>query len=250
MAKSNKSKSKLTWTEEQLKEYQDRRSRAGDDALKAALDVFKSESKTSHALEKKTSSKKSKLNKLEKKASEITSDGVIVKKKRKGISLKPIMESLREPQMRVSASSDDFSVWFDGARVLTVNELIALYQYRKYETFAYKVRWKNLIQRAVDELLLTQKPPYFSEKTRLVLYRRGKRLVDLDSLPTVFKYAIDGLKKAGLISEDNPNVIVEVIPIQEKGLPAIGLRLEYLPHWKAPEKDWEKDWLSKDLLEF
>lgn len=243
----------VEWTEKELEDYRSRRKDVGDPALQEALSAFQSPKETILSIKKSSRVAKT-SSKLPLSLSEVLLAASPEKKKRRGVSVRPIMDSLREPKMTVWAGHQPngaqvYSVWLEGARVLTINELISIYQYRKFETYAYKKRWKELMEKSVEELLLQTRPPFFESKTRLVLYRRGKRLIDLDSLPAVFKYATDGLKKAGLIAEDNPNVIVEVVPIQEKGEPAIGLRLEEMPDWNQPLQDWKKVWHLPQLNE-
>ena len=246
------SKNRLVWSEEDLARYRERHEYQGDKKLKDALAAFHPEGvppgdRPLRAAPKKKPKKDGAAETAAADLAAVLNGAPGKPKKRRGISVRPIMDSLREPVMTVSCGQTPsgvhvFSVWLEGARVLTINELISIYQYRKFETYAYKNRWKELMQKAVDQLRLTDRPPFFESRTRLVLYRRGTRLIDLDSLPAVFKYATDGLKKAGLIAEDNPNVIVEVVPVQEKGTPAIGLRLEEMPDWTPPLQDWQGVW--------
>lgn len=170
--------------------------------------------------------------------------------KRRGLGTKPIKDSLATADIKVISNAKVFAVWFTGARAFTVNELIALYQYRKYETFGYKKLWQNLIQRAFNQAKAQGFTlPYFTHDTRLTLYRRGTRLVDLDSLPAMFKYAIDSFKKSHLIAEDNPNVITKLIPFQEQGKPVIALRLEQLTPISKPAMDFPSLWLSPNQLD-
>jgi hypothetical protein len=152
-------------------------------------------------------------------------------KKRKGVEVKPIIDSLKNPTKRISYKNDTLSIWWGGARLLTVNELFAIFQYRKYETFAYKKQWKELIKSTVSML---DKKPFFDKNVEMILYRSGKKLIDLDSFSTIFKYAIDGLKDEGIISDDNPNVISSIMPWQITGEPEVGIQLKpgkeiYLP---------------------
>lgn len=158
------------------------------------------------------------------------------KKKRRGVSVRPIVNSLRSAF--VSSRADEgpmLGLWFDGARLLTVNELFSIYQYRKYETYAYKKAWKNLVENALLSLPRGQSRPKFDGPTRLWLYRRGTRLVDLDALPTMFKYAVDALRTHGVIPDDNPEIIVDVRFLQEKGKPTVAIRLERLHDWETED---------------
>ena len=174
----------------------------------------------------------------------------LLKTRRRGVSVSPIKQSLRNPD--ISAASGQgargpvLSLWFSGARVLTVNELFSIFQFRKFETYQYKAQWKKLIQDGVDSIRVKgQEVPYFDGPTRLVLYRRGAKYIDLDSFPAVFKYAIDGLRKAGVLQEDDPLIVVETHPVQRIGEPSIGLRLERLLDWKAEEEvDTHLQWFG------
>lgn len=157
----------------------------------------------------------------------------LVKKKRRGVSVSPIIRSLHSPFIYARAEpGPTLSLWFDGARLLTVNELFSIFQYRKHETYAYKKAWRKLIERSIQALPKGQAVPFFDGPTRIWLYRRGKQLVDLESLPVMFKYAVDALRIQGVIPDDNPEIIVEPRLLQEKGLPTVAMRLERLPDWQ------------------
>jgi len=167
-----------------------------------------------------------------------------VGKKRQGVKVDPILNSLRSCKISASSSADHVALQFEGARLLTVNELFAILQFRKFQTFGYKKLWHQLVKKSVG--LLVEKP-FFTENVKLILYRRGKKLVDLDSVPVMFKYAIDALRKEGLIEDDNPTVVVSVEIIQEKGEPSVGIRLERVKRSQMdPGEAWTK-WLSVSL---
>jgi len=165
-------------------------------------------------------------------------------KKRKGVEVGPILASLKAPLVyAVATPQPTLSLWFDGARLLTVNELFSILQYRKHQTYAYKKAWRQLIHRALEGMEGPR--PFFDGPTRIWLYRRGKGLVDLDSLPPMFKYAIDALRREGIIADDNPQIIVEPKLLQEKGLPAVGMRLERLWDWThADLTNLKQQWLE------
>ena len=168
------------------------------------------------------------------------------KPKRKGVDVRPIKNSLKAPLIyAASTPQPTLSLWFDGARMLTVNELFSVQQYRKEEVFSYKKAWQKLIARGILALPPGQAKPRFDGPTRLWLYRCGQKKVDLDSLPTMFKYAIDALRREGVIPDDNPEIIVEPRLVQEIGLPAVGMRLERLWDWQAPElANLKQHWLG------
>ena len=178
---------------------------------------------------------------------------------RQGVHVAPILASLRAPLIHASAGDGPtLTLWFEGARLLTVNELLSILQYRKHQTFAYKKAWRNLVACALGALPPGQAVPFFDGPTRLRLFRRGRRKVDLDSLPAMFKYAIDGLRTVrakkrdggavlsrGVIPDDHPEIIVSVEMLQEIGSPAVALRLERLPDWRAPDTEGLRErWLG------
>lgn len=171
---------------------------------------------------------------------------------RRGVETGPIIASLKGAVTSASASTGPgpavLSLWFSGARVLSVNELFSVLQYRRHETFRYKKAWRSLVARALKGIAPDVRGAlWFSGPTRLTLFRRGRRLLDLDSLATVFKYATDTLRREGIIDDDNPAVIVEPCLIQTSGPPALGMRLEALPDWSAPKNQGVyEEWFAQD----
>lgn len=171
------------------------------------------------------------------------------KKKRKGTNVDAIMKSLNNPIIECKYEKSEnkmiLYIWFTGARVLTLNELFSILQSVKFKTFSYKKRWKELISLALLQLPVKDRP-YFDGPTQITLYRRGKKLIDLDSFPVAFKYAIDGLRQAKIISEDNPEIMVSTIPIQQKGkTTSIGLKIERLYDWENNNTiDIHKEWFG------
>ena len=169
-------------------------------------------------------------------------------KPRRGVETGPIIASLvgasTQAMAHVGEGPTILSLWFEGARALSVNELFSILQYRKHETFRYKKAWRALVRRALKTLPLEQrKQVWFEGPTRLTVFRQGQKEVDLDSLCTLFKYALDSLRREGIIDDDNPNIIVEPRLLQGLGTPALGMRLEALPHWIKPDtttvhQDW------------
>lgn len=168
------------------------------------------------------------------------------KAKRKGVDVAPIVASLKAPLVYTAVTDQPtLSLWFDGARMFTVNELFSIQQYRKHEVFGYKKAWRKLIERAIEMVREQHAVPRFEGPTRLWLYRRGQKKVDLDSLPAMFKYAIDSLRREGVISDDNPEIIVEPRLLQEVGMPAVGMRLERLWDWEGPSlANLKQEWLG------
>lgn len=163
-------------------------------------------------------------------------------KRRRGVETGPIIASLvgarPEASAKVAGETMTLSLWFDGARAFSVNELFSILQCRKHETFRYKKEWRALVARALKTLPTDlREKVWFEGPTRLTVFRRGQKEVDLDSLCTLFKYAIDSLRREGIIDDDNPNIIVEPCLLQAVGPPALGMRLEALPGWKRPATD-------------
>ena len=170
------------------------------------------------------------------------------KKKRQGVSMAPLVASLKSSLVFTAAHvtpTSTFSVWFEGARLLTANEMIQVLQTRPQAMYAYKKASALLVKRAVQALHPSQEKPFFNGPTRISLYRRGSKLVDLDALPVMFKYITDALRKQGIITDDNPEILVETRLLQEQGDHALALRLEALPNWQPPDLEGLKGrWLE------
>lgn len=169
--------------------------------------------------------------------------------KSKGVNVKNITDALSSTSFESKVSYNEngpiLSLWFSGARVLTVNELFAIMQYRKYDTFKYKKMWKQLIFNAIS-LIPEKERPFYDAATKVTLFRRGTKLIDLDSFQTVFKYALDGLTLCHIIADDNPEIIVETKPIQQKGEHAIGIRLEKIKNWESnKDRDIYNEWFNE-----
>lgn len=182
---------------------------------------------------------------------ELKDDGVESnneKKKKQGTDVNIITSSLKNSIISTSYSNEKnkeyLCIWFTGARVLTLNQIFAILEKRPYEIFKYKKVWQECINNAVMTIP-SNKRPYFCQNTRLTLFRRGVKLVDMDSFQTVFKYCIDGLRYGGILAEDNPNIISEIIPIQQKGATSVGIMLENIKEKENMEQeDIFKKWFK------
>lgn len=88
-----------------------------------------------------------------------------------------------------------FSAEWDGATVLTLNELLRT-DYRSLS--GYRKAWKSACRDAVLSAggMCSIKTPVV-----LSLYRRSRRLIDNDGLSAAFKFAIDGMRFAQLIPD-------------------------------------------------
>lgn len=179
-------------------------------------------------------------------------------KKRQGIDVAPIIQSLTTCVPQSMWGKDWLAINLDGARVLTTNDLFSILQYRKWEVFRYKKKCRELISRAIKNgPTNTNTPkPFFDGPTRLTLLRVGTNEMDNDSVPVAFKYFIDAVKKekmndkrfdrnAFIIDDDNPDIIVEIKTVQGKGEPRLGLLFERLPEeWKKKTVPSWKEWVN------
>lgn len=165
-------------------------------------------------------------------------------KKAQGVKTSELNKINRQSKVQFSCSEDHVSILFEGAKLLSVNQIFAILQYRKYEIFTYKKVWHDLIKKVLDEnsLLLRQeqqKLPYFDEAVEITLFRQASRLVDEDAMSTMFKYIIDGLKRDdldnpnGILSEDNPKIVHRIVCYSEKGPPFVGIKIQKIKEKKA-----------------
>lgn len=201
------------------------------------------------ALKISDSKKKEQVTKNKSIITEMKDDVEDKNNKRKGVDVSKSISTISSSLIQVHSSNikgeESFAVWYPGVRILSLNEIFAILERRKYEAFRYKKAWQEAIQKAVM-LTPISKRPYFDGPTRITLYRRGARLIDLDSFQTMFKYPIDALRYSGILAEDNPNIIVETKSVQEKGEKAVALKLERLYDWQDIEKeDIHLKWFGK-----
>ena len=149
------------------------------------------------------------------------------KKKRRGVDVGPIIESLRRCAPRIRVEQGDLpvmSLLFEGARVLTVNEIISILQYRKHEMFRYKAAWRLLIKRSLH-LLPKEQLVHFEGPVRLEIVRRGAKTLDDDASRMPLKYAIDSLVRCGVLKDDNREVVDDTKVVDVVGPPAVGIRI-------------------------
>jgi hypothetical protein len=150
------------------------------------------------------------------------------KKKRRGVNVRPIMRALDQSSIRVSSGDNFFALRLDGARVLTVNEMFSILQYRKHEIFGFKKLCQRKIADAVAIARLQGGLPALHGPVRLWLYRRGQKRVDKVDMTTIFKYLIDACVREGIVTDDRDEVICDVRMQQENGEPALALRFEVM----------------------
>lgn len=158
-------------------------------------------------------------------------------KKNTGINVYDIIKTNQNSLYEVSHSPNHFSIAFTGAKLLSLNQILAILQYRKYEMFSYKKSWHNIIHKILTEEQLKsqrtqQSLPYFDTLVEITIFRQAPRLVDEDALSIMFKYIIDALKRTpisnpyGILAEDNPKIVHRIEPYSEKGEHCIGIKVK------------------------
>lgn len=152
--------------------------------------------------------------------------------KKLGIKVKEkIVDLNNNCTIEVYYNQDYISILFIGARLLSINQIFSILQYRKHDIFQYKIMWQKLIDKALSD---KKDLPTFNENCELILFRQSARLVDNDALTAMFKYIIDALKldkdnkKAYyVLTEDNPKVVSNIKFIQKKDKQHIvGIRIQ------------------------
>jgi hypothetical protein len=178
-------------------------------------------------------------------------------------SLSQLLTSVKHANIQVHASwfpngaAQELVLWFEGARILTLNRMISLLTNPKSAVkgpyFSYKQQWKKRMNEAGQVLLATYgRLPVFVHPVTIEVMRHAPRLADRDSLAFMFKIHIDALRSKHLqiIRDDNPNEVVDVIPHQlqvnpKKGTLGVGLRLKAQPDWIPPPVPDVAAWLRR-----
>lgn len=224
----------IRWTEDQLSEFLGRRDPNKPGAAKAVEELGIA---TATPKEKRARKKK---------ATELVSandEAAPRPAKRRGVEAAPILSSIRNCQPKIRYEPGRLpvlSISFEGARLFTVNEIISILQFRKYEMFRYKAAWRRLVKRALD-LLPEKDRPFFEGPVRLEIVRRGSKTMDDDASRMPFKYAIDSLvrhpKKRpwGVLLDDNRKVVDDTRVYDVVGPHAVGIRIVALS--EAVRKD-------------
>jgi len=157
------------------------------------------------------------------------------KKKRRGIEVAPIFKSLSGCAASCIWDEDSLSIRLDGARLLTYNETYSILQYRKFEAMKYKAICRDVIKRALENPEKSSgKMPFFDGPTRWSVSRTGAKKTDRDAIPVMFKYFLDSMKKYGVISDDNPDVICDIVATHKVGQPELIMTLTRIPDWVEP----------------
>lgn len=245
----------IKFTEEQLREML-----KNNPALKVASSIGGDKPLENIIPPQKISVKKEKKTKIEKISLQLnsldineSSDKSKTKKSSGGIKVSDINKLNKEAIISYSSSEEHFSILFIGAKLLSVNQIFAILQYRKYEIFNYKKLWHELIKKALEEASLELKSqkkdlPFFDDSVEITLFRQATRLVDEDAMSTMFKFIIDGLKRdgeknpLGILAEDNPKIVHRIVCYSEKGDPAIGIKVKRIVEKK-------KKFSAKDILD-
>jgi hypothetical protein len=114
----------------------------------------------------------------------------------------------------VTSSRRGLELRFDGARLATLNDLLAM---SVQERRRYRKAWHKLIH---DTALVEYgcRPPGF-EAVNLTLVRRGPREIDPDAI--IPKAPIDGLRYSGFIPDDSKAVVCSLSLRQALGSYAV-----------------------------
>lgn len=170
-------------------------------------------------------------------------DKKVEKKTNSNAKVYEIIQANKDAIYKTSVSETHFSLTLEGAKLLSINQIFAILQYKKYEMFAYKKSWHNIIKGILDECAVelaktNKKLPFFDSSVELTVFRQAPRLVDEDALTTMFKYIIDGLKQDktnnpnGILAEDNPKIVHKIECYSEKGPHCIGIKIKLIENSK------------------
>lgn len=195
------------------------------------------------------------LNKSSSTEGKIKFDEVVKKKSKSSGSIKTseINKLNKEAPYECNISDDHFSILFKGARLITINQIFSMLEIekRRYELFSYKKTWHNLITKILYEQKIQNKQlPFFDCPVEITVFRQAPKLVDRDAVSIMFKYIIDAFKRNskdnpyGIIAEDNPQIVTNIIPQSEKGKFYVGIRIKKTPNQLgvfSPHQILEKD---------
>ncbi len=177
-------------------------------------------------IEREKPKKQEKLNILPENTSEV------VEKVKDKTDVKKIITANVEATPQVIFSEKEVIFFFDGARLLSMNQIFNILQYRNYEMFNYKKTWHLIIEKLINQ---NKDLPFFDKGIEITILRIAPRLVDMDALGTMFKFIIDALKEKnkgkidyfkGIIPEDNPNILKNIKLKQFKGRYGVGIKIK------------------------
>jgi hypothetical protein len=165
-----------------------------------------------------------------------------------------VVHSIKTSVITTSVSENHLGLVFDGARMLTLNEIFSLLPYQPYLVFGYKKAWAAKVDEALAlaKAVYGKRMPEFSDSCLFIGYRRSSRLVDRDGLASCFKYILDDIRHQMAVNEkilkdDNPNLIFDTPCFQSTGPALIGVRLERVNGWSEADMN-EKILLSQDSV--
>lgn len=142
--------------------------------------------------------------------------------------------------VKTTISDKHISLVFEGAKLLTINDIFALLQRPKlqHSVFLYKKNWHNIVSNVLNVLYLQEKNkgntlPFFDQAVEVTIFRQAPTLVDEDALTTMFKFIIDALKrtkenKYGVLAEDNQKIMHKILCYCEKGPHCIGIKIKLI----------------------
>lgn len=149
-------------------------------------------------------------------------DAKPAKSARKSLNFSDAIKAIKECKFIVITKNNDkvasVTFVFHPIRLITLNEMFAALQVKNWGLFKYKQACKELINKSLSFIDKNQLP-VFDNKVSVYYYREANRYIDQDSLPASFKYFLDGIVKNNvkqMLSDDNPNVIEKIIPVQVK----------------------------------
>lgn len=151
---------------------------------------------------------------------------VDVKTKRKGVKPNPVLSSFENARVEAKFDGESFAFVARGVRLFSLNEIYSMLQTRAFIVFSYKKKCRKLVRDAMRACSATR----IQGPCRIILHRVGKRKVDRDSIPVMFKALIDALRDEkdfpGILVDDNPDEVVDIVVRQSVGEPCIAMRVE------------------------
>jgi hypothetical protein len=124
-------------------------------------------------------------------------------------------------------AGERLELMWPGMKLLTLNELLRI-DHRLLTSYRHACH--EAVKNAAWELAGRTHSLKFTQPVVANIFRSGKRMVDTDGLYASFKFLIDGLRRAGIIRDDDPLNIVAMSHTQVTGDPAIGLTLTVAQH--------------------
>lgn len=158
------------------------------------------------------------------------------KKSSASVNINKIIQNTKNSIIRYSISNEHISIVFEGAILLSINQIFSFLQREKQQLFffIYKKTWHNKVEEALKLIKSEQKYlPFFEKDVEITLFRQAPREIDKDAITTMFKFIIDGLKRTsdsplGVLVDDNPQVVHTIKFHNEKGSHLVGIKLKLI----------------------